>query len=200
MAEFNLGKLYTSLASYKGLPFPIGIDQLPAYKLQQFKDRLKWGADTPDIPDIYGQPVIMPVWIGLTILGTGMEGDHLTMQPMVVFEGKKKIVKNGIGGGSYNGTIKEFINFDDYKLTITGAVINQNQKEYPYEQVSIIREKLWKPNRAQEFYSPVTNDLFDHIVVEDIKFKELNMSPGIQMYEIKAISDATLEVEQLKGE
>ncbi len=199
MADFELGELYTSMASYKGLPFPIGIGQLPTYKLKQFKDRFKFGADIPDIADIYGKPVIMPVWIGQTILGTGLKGDHLTMQPMVVFEGKKRIVKNGIGGGSYSGTVKEFINYDDYKISITGAVVNKNQKEYPYEQVNIIREKLWKPNKAQEFYSAVTHDLFDHIVITKLKFKELNKSPGIQMYEIEAISDATLEVEQLKG-
>lgn len=200
MAEFDLQQIYTALASYKGLPFPIGINQLPSYKIKQFENRIGILKGERDIKSIYGQPVIMPVTIDDVVLGTGEdENTHLTIQPMVVFEGKKRIVTNEIGGGSYSGTIKEFINLDDYKISIIGAVVNRNQKEYPHEQVNILKN-LWKKNQALSFDCALTNDLFDYVVFQDIKFKELSKSPGIQAYEIKAISDAVLEVEQLKGE
>jgi hypothetical protein len=196
--DFDINQIYAAIASYRGLPFPFGISLLPAYKIKKWSYRLALlnGEDR----DMYGRPVIMPVQIDNVVLGSGMEdGFHITMQPMVVFEGKKKIVKNTIGGGVYEGTVKEFINFADYKISIIGAVISRNQKEYPLDQVQILKN-LWKRNEALLFQNAITDDLFDYIVIEDIKFKELNRSPGIQMYEIKALSDSVIEIDVLKGD
>ncbi len=202
MKEFDLNKIYTALSSYKGLPFPIGIGSLPGYKIKQWGGRLdrlnnlvKGGSD------MYGRPIVMPVWIGDVLLGGGEDkGENITIQPMVTIEGSKTIVRNEIAGGSYHGTIKEFINYGDYKVSITGALVNRNQKEYPLDQLNLFKEKIWKPNVVQEFSSEISYGLFDYIVVNKVKFHELSKSPGIQIYDIEAESDAVLEVEQLINE
>jgi hypothetical protein len=196
--EPKLRDIYAAIASYKGLPFPFGIFTLPDYKLKQWDYRM--ALINGDAKDMYGRPVIMPVQIDDVVLGSGKDdGGNITIQPLVTFEGKKKIVKNIPGGGTYPGTVKEFINFDDYKINIVGAVVNRNQKSYPINQVNILQE-LWKRNEALMFQCAITDDLFDYIVIEDIKFHELNKSPGIQMYEIKALSDAVIEGEWLSGD
>lgn len=200
--EFDLNKLYTAISSYKGLPFPINLAQLPGYKIKKLTGKFDFVKNLiSGGSNMYGRPVIMPVWIGDTLLGGGKDdGTNITIQPMVTFEGGKTIVANEIGGGTYPGTIKEFINFADYKITMTGALVNRNQKEYPLDQLNIFKEKIWLPNVAQEFSCEVSYGLFDHIVVKKVKFHELSKSPGIQMYDIEAVSDAILEVEQLKAE
>jgi len=200
MFEFDLQQIYTELASYKGLPFPIGLNQLPDYKIRQIDNRIGIINGERDVKSIYGLPVICPVTIGDVILGSGAdESKHITIQPIVVFGGKKKIVMNDIGGGQISGSIKEFINYDDYTINITGVLVNRNQKLYPHDQKDILLDKIWLPNVAQKFDCAITNDLFGYIVVKRIKFKGLTKSPGLQMYEIEAVSDSVVEVELLTG-
>ena len=142
-------------------------------------------------------PVICPVVIGGVELGSGDEnGGHIWLQPMCVIEGSKRIVKTAIAGGTYKGTVKEFINIDDYRIRIHGFVANRNQQEYPAEQVEILK-KLWGRNEALLFECDITNDLFQYVVIENIVFEELDMSPGLQRYEISAVSDGIMEVEEL---
>ena len=201
MLEFDLNKIYSSIASYKGLPFPIGIGQLPGYKISQLANRVSLVKDlVKGGNNMYGQPVIMPVWIGGIMLGGGKDdGTNITIQPMITIEGDKRFVENEIAGGTYPGTIKEFINYGDYRVNITGALVNRNQREYPQGQLDTLKNKIWKPNEAQEFSCEISYGLFEYIVVKKIKFHELSKSPGIQLYDIEAVSDGILEVEQLKG-
>lgn len=198
--EIKLGEIYTAAASYVGLPFPFDIASLPDYKLKQFKERLSLISGEKQVKNYYGQPVICPVTIGDIVLGFGAkEDEHISIQPLVKFEGKKLMVKKKPVGSDMAGTVKEMIGFDDYKVTITGALISRNQKVYPAEQLEILNEKLWKPNIAQKFDCLITKDLFDHIVVTNVVFEPLTKAPGWQIYKIEALSDTTLEVEFLEG-
>jgi hypothetical protein len=140
----------------------------------------------------------MPVTIDDVVLGSGEEG-HINIQPLVVIDCVKRIVKTPIAGGSYPGTVKEFINFDDYKVRIYGVVINPNQKEYPSAQLEILKG-LWAKNEALEFVSQITDGLFSHVVIESMRFDELKKSPGVQAYEMRCISDGVQEVELLRAE
>jgi hypothetical protein len=198
MAEFTLDEIYYSIASYKGLPFPLGIDQLPGYKIKKWEDRISILKGEKDVRDMYGRPFVAHATLGGIELGSSRE-DHIMMQPMMVLEGKKRMVKSSVEGGEHPGTIKQFINFDDYKLKIYGALVNRNQRDYPYEQVHVL-QKMWKQNFPLFFTCYITEGLFDYVVIEKLKFHELKKSAGIQMYEIEALSDATLEVEMLRGD
>jgi len=198
MVEFDLKKIYYSIASYKGLPFPIGINELPDYKVKQWENRIDLLKGEKDVRDMYGRPFIAHATLGGIELGSSKD-DHILLQPLILIEGKKKIVKIHIEGSVYPGSIKQFINFDDYKLKIYGALINRNQKEYPYQQVQVLKD-VWQKNEALDFSCVITDDLFDFVVLEKMKLHELTKSPGIQMYEIEAYSDADIEIERLKGD
>lgn len=196
--KFNISDFYTWLASYKGLPFPVNIKDYLPYKQSQWSNRVGLITGKETFANLYGKPVVVPVAIGSVMLGSGEEG-NISIQPLVMIEGSKTIVETPIAGGSYNGTVKEFININDYRLRIFGAVVNPNQKEYPTDQVAVLK-KLWTFNGAITFSCEITDDLFNYIVIKNIKLDELRMSPGVQFYEIQAVSDGTQEVELLRND
>jgi hypothetical protein len=196
--DVKMADVYTWLSSYKGLPFPVNIDGYFKNLKNKWSDRFSKSKWSEIYHNLYGRPVVMSVVIGDVVLGSG-EGNNINIQPMVVIECAKRIVKTPIAGGSYPGTVKEFINFDDYKVRIYGVVVNPKQNEYPSWQVEILKG-LWAKNEALEFFSQVTEDLFSHVVIESMRFDELNKSPGIQAYEMQCVSDGVQEVELLRAE
>ena len=197
--EWNIEEIYGSIASYKGLPFPsLDISREWKYQKDKWRERAELIAGERRIEDMYGRPVKVPVVLDGIQLGGADENKDILLQPLVIIEGKKDIVKTKIEGGSYNGTIKEFINYDDYKVKIMGPLISIDQKVYPYKQWEILR-KIWKKNEALSFECSITNDLFEHIVFEKLKLHELKKSPGFQMYEMEGYSDGYMEVEFLKA-
>jgi hypothetical protein len=197
MDEFDLKKIYNNIASYKGLPFPVLPRNISSYE-ETGKKIAAILKGEKDVRDWYGRPFIAHATLGGVELGSSKE-DHIMIQPLILFEGHKDIEKTKIEAGTYPGTMKEFISFGDYKLKIYGALINRNQKEYPYDQVRILKD-IWQRNVALTFDCYISQELFDYVVIEKIKFKELTKSPGWQMYEIEAVSDGNLEVEYLKGD
>lgn len=194
--KIALEELYTFLASYKGLPFPKDIKEYLPYKKEQWSNRIGMLTGKTSFSSLYGVPVIVPVVLGGIKLGSGEDG-HIHLQPMVMYEGTKNIVSTVIAGGSYKGTVKEFINIGDYRIRIFGVIANPNQKEYPTDQLQILLD-LWEKNEAIRFECELTERLFQHVVIKDIKLDALTRSPGLQSYEIQAISDGVLEVELLR--
>jgi hypothetical protein len=196
--KFNIADIYTWLSSYKGIPFPVNIAGYLENLKSKWSDRFSKSKWSEIYHNLYGRPVVMPVVIGDVVLGSGEEG-HINIQPMVVIECYKRIVKTPIAGGSYPGTVKELINLDDYKVRIYGVVINPNQKEYPSAQLEVLKG-LWAKNEALEFVSQITDGLFTHVVVESMRFDELKKAPGVQAYEIQCVSDGVQDVELLRAE
>jgi hypothetical protein len=196
--KFNIGDVYTWLSSYKGLPFPVNIDGLFKSLKNKWSNRFSGAKWSEIYHNLYGRPVVMPVTIGDVVLGSGEDG-HINIQPMVIIDCKKIIVKTPIAGGSYPGTVKELINFDDYRVRIYGVVVSPDQKEYPSGQAEVLKE-LWAQNEALEFVSQITDGLFTHVVIESLRFDELRRSPGVQAYELQCISDGVQEVELLRAE
>ncbi len=208
--EFDIQKIYESLASYKGLPFPLSLNQIPAYRKKQLADReniltgvfnqnegVKFGE--AEVWDLFGQPIICPIELDGIYLGSGEQG-HINLQPMMVIDAKKRMNKSYIPGGDHQGSVKEFIAVDDYKIKITGVLLNhQDRGQYPHEEASILRG-IWKKNEAIDFSCVITDELFQHVVIEKLKFKELSMATGYQKYELELVSDVPLEVELLSGE
>ncbi|WP_053404999.1 DUF6046 domain-containing protein [Persicobacter sp. CCB-QB2] len=208
--EFDIKNIYESLASYKGLPFPLSLGQIPAYRKKQWVDRgdildgvfsqnegVKFGE--AEVWDLFGQPIICPIQLDGIYLGSGESG-HINLQPMMVIDAKKRMTKSYIPGGDHRGSVKEFIAVDDYKIKITGILLNHRDRgQYPHSEASILRS-IWKKNTALDFSCVITNELFQYVVIEKLKFKELSMAPGYQRYEIELVSDIPNEVELLSGE
>ncbi|MDR3350700.1 MAG: DUF6046 domain-containing protein [Prevotellaceae bacterium] len=195
MDSFKIEDIYTWLASYKGLPFPVNISGYLNNLKGKWGDQFSGSKWTEIYHNLYGRPIIMPVSIGGIVLGSG-EAGHISLQPLVVTECVKRIVKTPVAGGSYPGTVKEFINFDDYKVRIYGVVVNPKQKEYPSEQVEILKG-LWAKNEALKFVSKITSSLFTHVVIENMRLDELKRAPGVQAYELQCVSDGVQEAELL---
>ena len=193
MGGIKIEDIYTWLASYKGLPFPVNLNGYLDYKKTQWGKRL-----SGDVFSIHGKTIIMPISIDGIVFGSGADG-HINIQPMVAIECAKRIVKTNIAGSSYSGSVKEFITVDDYRINITGWVVNVNQKVYPYYQVELL-QNLWLKNEALKFDSEITSDLFQYVVIENLKFDELKMAPGMQLYTMRCVSDGVQEVELLRQE
>jgi len=219
MPEFDLEKIYSSIASYKGLPFPLGLTELIKYKAAQFKGRgdilgnpigfVKQQGATDGLDnysfsktesDIYGRPIIAPLQLAGIKFGCGgadaLSGLHFPFQPLMTVEGGKDIIETKIPGSKVPGTVKEFINFDDYKIKIYGPLIGKGT--YPWQQLNRLKE-LWLINEAIEIKSDIVSGLFEYVVITKIKLHDLQKMSKIQMYEIEAISDGALEVELLMG-
>lgn len=219
MAEFDLENIYSNIASYKGLPFPLGLKDLLKYKAKQITrlgdilgnpigfvkqqgatDGLDNYSFSKSESDIYGRPIIAPLQLAGIKFGCGgadaQSGLHFPFQPLMTLEGGKDIIKTKIPGAKVPGTVKEFINFDDYKIKIYGPLIGKDN--YPWLQLNRLKE-LWLMNEAIEIKSDIASGLFDYVVITKVKLHDLKKLNKIQMYEIEAISDGALEVELLMG-
>lgn len=199
--ELNLKEVYQALASYKGLPFPMTLGKTPKYKLDQFKNRLDL------IKGNNGESLICPVTLkneatGKDIVLGGSESKGMiSIQPAIQVEGTLDILKTKIEGSAMNGTVKENIGFGDYNIRIFGVVVNrQDQKQYPYDQVQILKD-LWKLRGMPiGFDCEAYRGLFTHVVLTKFRLDPLLGRPGIQAYEFRAISDEPNVVELLSGE
>lgn len=199
--ELDLKEIYQALASYRGLPFPLSIGSTPKYFVDQWKRRIDLikGAD--------GRPLVCPVTLKNEstnkdiILGGSEEKGMISIQPAIQVEGALDILKTKIEGSAMNGTVKENIGFGDYNIRIFGVVVNrQDQKQYPYDQVQILKN-LWKLRGMPiGFDCEAYRGLFTHVVLTKFRLDPLLGRPGIQAYEFRAISDEPNVVELLSGE
>ncbi len=107
-------------------------------------------------------------------------------------EGKPP-VKNRVG------TVKEFININDYKLTIRGVCVNEDNPDLePTEQIKTLN-KLAKINSPLEVVGSKFLTMFNiyEIVIKDIHFDEMIGKGNMQNYVINAISNEGFFAEQL---
>ncbi len=195
--------LYSYLADYKGLPSPINLNSIVGKDSYIGKSPLG-PSNIPVIPqhdfsNYLGQPVICGITlidvIGNLYVELGSEAG-ISIAPMMMVSGHKRIVKTPIAGNKYPGTIKELITLDDYRIRIWGVLLNKDQRFYPTDELDILK-MLWNVNTQIQMKCEITNDLFQNIVIEDIKLDELRMKPGVQFYEINAISDGFMLGEDL---
>lgn len=105
---------------------------------------------------------------------------------------KKVIEKTKIQG--QDGSVKEYINTDDYEITIRGFIVGKNQ--YPAAEVQEFL-KWWKKNRDLDIIGYVLNSVFGiyTIVLEELEMPRLDARPGVQPFQITATSDIPLEVQ-----
>lgn len=108
----------------------------------------------------------------------------LPNEPLISLSRKKRIIKTQVG----TRTVKEFIGFEDYQITIRGVCVGDNN--YPNEQVNILSE-LERINDVLEIVNNKFLALFGiyAIVITSISFDEMEGQPHLQGYTIKAISD-----------
>jgi hypothetical protein len=122
----------------------------------------------------------------------------LPNEPLITLSGSKVIVKTPIAGG--NGTVKEMIGEDDYKISIKGRAVREVAEryrdagglvpdDYPEEWMRTLA-RLWKINKDVSCQCQLLSYFnITRCVIEDITFPPVPGESGSFYYEINAVSD-----------
>lgn len=163
--------------------------------------------------DTYGD-VKIDVWDDSAMTGNGLRPSSLTgsafvmpltigdykfaIDPIISVSGAVEIVRTIMPG--FAGTIKEEISEDDYRITIRGILINEDNDDYPYEQVSEI-DALKKSIGGLKVINKMLNLCFgiNQIVIESIEIEGMEGVQSMQSFAISALSDRDVELVETEG-
>lgn len=187
--SFNLIELYQKVFNIKGVRFAIPTGDTSAGNeggVQNFT------LDLPVIPKARAYSIIgTPIYEQITFRTSDREYTFPDW-PLIDISASKNIIKTPIKGR--NGTVKEYINIDDYLITIRGILINHDGEEYPEEMVNELHD-IFKINKEMRVTTPVLNLLEIHnIVIQDLKFPEVEGYNHIQPFVIQCLSDEPVEL------
>lgn len=186
--SFNILDLYQKAFGVKGVRFAI-----PPNTMRNDKADITYnGLNVSSTPTALAQSVLgTPIYEQITL----RDGDSeytFPDWPLIDIAYTKNIVKTPIKGR--NGTVKEYINIDDYQIAIRGILINYVNDEYPYDLLSQL-ETFCKINRELQVTSPVINLLDVHnIVIADVRYPEVEGINHIQPFIIQCLSDEPVEL------
>lgn len=140
----------------------------------------------------------------LTLSVDGGTAFTLPYEPLISIEGKNSIVKRSVlkyneqFSGSTYGTVKERWSTDDYKISITGVLLGENERgtydqAFPREDFESLKYYLLQGKEIA-----VTSPIFEimgihYIAIEDFSFPFVK-GENVLAYEIKALSDVPLQL------
>lgn len=180
MAEFNLREITAKvLFDYIGPPFP------------DWWKKNKKKFELPDLRGINAEQLRGGKYFMQLKLSYKGQTFLLPNEPLIGIGLTKTIVKTATVGTKRKGTVKEYITTEDYTISIRGICFNPDEMEkYPADQVALLNEVV-DINDALEVESNAFLELFGirKLVIEDIKFDEMEGASGLQKYSISAISD-----------
>ena len=113
-------------------------------------------------------------------------------EPLISMSLAKTIVETATVGKERKGTVKEFINREDYVLNIRGVCVNPDYPdEYPTEQVQEL-QRLFEINDSVEVMNNLFLELFGikNLVLKNIEWNEMAGQQGLQVYTVNAVSDS----------
>ncbi len=113
-------------------------------------------------------------------------------EPLISMSLAKTIVETATVGKERKGTVKEYINTEDYVLNIRGVCVNPDYPdEYPTEQVQEL-QRLFEINDSVEVVNNLFLELFGikNLVLKNIEWNEMAGQQGLQVYTVNAVSDA----------
>ena len=126
-----------------------------------------------------------------------LNGNYLPY-PLIRINGRKSIIETSLVGRE--GTVKELINIDDYKISIRGLCVGDNGM-WPEDQVTQLRD-LYVINSSIPISCPLT-DIFlvkpdrsgsDHVVITNFEIMETKGFKGIVPYQMDLISDGNFDL------
>ena len=113
-------------------------------------------------------------------------------EPLISMSLSKTIVETATVGKERKGTVKEYINTEDYLLNIRGVCINPDYPdEYPTKQVQEL-QRLFEINDSVEVENNLFLELFGikNLVLKNIEWNEMAGQQGLQVYTVNAVSDS----------
>lgn len=200
--KYNLGGVLLGLVGYRGLAYPgaftgpraEGDYRTGDYELtpnasprQEYVKGTRLYAQ-----DKFGRWYFMPVAFRHKNIKT--DGNQYEIQCAILsITGKKNIIETKMVGRP--GSVKELINIDDYKISITGF-IESADGSYPEAGITQMKE-IYSINEPIELVSVLTDLIFndgDQVVITDMSFPE---TPGIetaQAVRIECVTDKPFEL------
>ena len=133
--------------------------------------------------EVYGEEFSLPCVI---------DNVRLPNEPLISIKGNKRIIKTAVPG--LQGTIKEHIQLGDYKITIKGIAVNDEEDDLPQAEIRDIRELCEKLGSLK-----ITNRLLsyfniNHITITDFDFPAVEGMQNAQLYVINALSDKPIDL------
>jgi len=190
MAEvsFSIAQLFEKQFGYKSEAFKF--DKAPNKKLKADGGSPLYSLDS------FGREYFMPVWLGETL-------DTLTElpYPVIRMECRKTIVETPLT--ERNGTVKELIYTQDYRITIRGLIINDTP-DWPEQNIKIINS-LFNVNAPIYIQSALT-DIFlistvgnsdAQAVITSISFPENKGVKNVCPYEIELLSNNIFSLNEI---
>ena len=113
--------------------------------------------------------------------------------PVITISSKKTIIETALT--ERRGTVKEFINVQDYEIVIKGFII-QASNEFPESKITSLRN-LYEQNVPLSIKCPLT-DIFllrpdrsgsDQVVIQELKFPAIAGVKNVRPYELHLVSD-----------
>lgn len=184
MADINVISLFQQVFGYKGIPMGQRISTR-ILLLEDTADDVPVIEDAhySDLVSVFGTPIFMPV---------KLDNMWLPNEPLITINGVNTIIKTPLTG--VKGSVKEFINTEDYQISIKGLIINEESDDLPEEMVRSIRTICEKRQSVDIENRLLT--LFDihQVAIETFSFPGVEGYQNIQAYEINCISDWPLDL------
>jgi len=109
---------------------------------------------------------------------------------------QKTIVKTALP--ERKGTVKELYNIDDYSISIKGFVIDETNRIWPEEELSILN-KLWSLNEAVHLDNALTNIFLEkdtRVVIQNLELPEVEGGrKHIRPFSFQIVSDSIFTLE-----
>lgn len=177
--EFDLRELTAKAFSYIGPAFP-------AWWQQNKKLLVLPSLNGVGTALLMGKPYFQT-------LKVSYQGEQFVFpnEPLITLGLTKTIVETATVGKERRGTVKEYINTEDYTLNIRGLCFNAATPEvFPSEQVLELN-KLFAINDAVDIEANPFLELFEirKLVFKSIDFEDMAGMPGMQKYTVTAVSD-----------
>lgn len=133
-----------------------------------------------DVSNHLGMPYFMDVSI---------DNYRLQNEPLITIVRQKRIVETVITGSGRNGTVKEFISADDFKITIEGIITDPTKSGYPQAELEKLIKVLEK-NASLDFNNELAA-LFGiyKVVVKNYGLGKDSGKKYSQSYKIDLVSD-----------
>jgi hypothetical protein len=150
--------------------------------------------------DSFGFEMLFPVWVINPNEKDPEKSKILLPYSTVEIEGSKNIVTTPLVGR--NGSVKEIINIDDYKITIKGIYVN---RESPLPEEGLKQfSQLWQINKALQIDSAIMRHTigdmaggggYTYATLEKFKLPDMRGTAHAQAFELEFTTDINLELE-----
>ncbi|MEG1572868.1 MAG: DUF6046 domain-containing protein [Bacteroidales bacterium] len=196
-SRFNIRGMLEDLVGYKGILFPgallakvqpggyvakeLNVPLAPSQNIYANKGAVLARGDGQ------GEYYFMPV----TFMNQGKS--YEIDCALISITGKKNIVTTPLVG--QKGSVRELINLDDYKISITGVVIGEDG-QWPEAKLDAINE-LFAINQAVELKCALTDVFFedgDKVVITDLNLPTTSQIEHVQVVEIQCETDKPFEL------